>query len=85
MKEALGGLAMAGPLDLVHGSRDLLKLSLPGQPVVSDPWVVADNIQVDLLHSSPFPAELGDNFPVGGDGDTELKVRGVYGHLGPPC
>merc|ERR1712037_234048 len=62
-KEALGGLTMAGPLHLVKGSRDLLKLSLPGELVVSDPGVVADNIQVDLLHSSPLPAKLGDNLP----------------------
>ena len=68
-KEALGGLAMAGPLDLVKGSRDLLELSLPGELVVSDPGVVADNIQVDLVHSSPLPAELGDNLPVRSDGD----------------
>merc|ERR1711931_224315 len=74
---------MAGPLDLVEGSRDLLKLSLPGELVVSDPGVVADNIQVDLLHSSPLPAELGDDLPVRGDGDTELEVRGISGHLGP--
>merc|ERR1712001_592700 len=82
-KEALGGLAMAGPLDLVKGSRDLLELSLPGELVVSDPGVVANNIQVDLLHSSPLPAELGDILPVRGDGDTELEVRGICGHLGP--
>merc|ERR1712029_868213 len=74
---------MAGPLDLVKGSRDLLKLSLPGELVVSDPGVVADNIQVDLLHSSPLPAKLGDNLPVRGDGDTKLKVRGICGHLWP--
>ena len=65
-EEALGGLTMAGPLDLVEGARDLLELSLPGQLVVSDPGVVADDIQVDLLHSSPLPAELGDNLPVRG-------------------
>merc|ERR550539_387817 len=82
-KEALGGLAMAGPLDLVQGSRDLLELSLPGELVVSHPWVVANNIQVDLLHSSPLPAKLGDNLPVRGDGDTKLEVRGICGHLGP--
>merc|ERR1739844_23717 len=82
-KESLGGLPMAGPLHLVKGSRDLLELSLPGELVVSDPWVVADNIQVDLLHSGPLPAELGDNLPVRGDGDTELEVRGICGHLGP--
>merc|ERR1712141_899174 len=82
-KETVGGLTMAGPLDLVKGSRDLLELSLPGELVVSDPGVVANNIQVDLLHSSPLPAELGDNFPVRGDGDTELEVRGICGHLGP--
>merc|ERR1719409_1858873 len=82
-KETVGGLTMAGPLDLVEGARDLLELSLPGQFVVSDPGVVADNIQVDLLHSSPLPAELGDNLPVRGDGDTELQVRGICGHLGP--
>merc|ERR1712158_113172 len=74
---------MAGPLDLVEGARDLLELSLPGQLVVSDPGVVADNIQVDLLHSSPLPAELGDNLPVRGDGDTKLEVRGICGHLWP--
>merc|ERR1719150_3077239 len=73
---------MAGPLDLVEGARDLLELALPGQLVVSDPGVVADDIQVDLLHSSPLPAELGDNLPVRGDGDTELQVRGICGHLG---
>merc|ERR1719220_3014238 len=82
-KETVGGLTMAGPLHLVKGSRDLLKLSLPGELVVSDPGVVADNIQVDLLHSSPLPAELGDHLPVRGDGDTELQVRGICGHLGP--
>merc|ERR1719220_2277654 len=82
-EEALGGLTMAGPLDLVEGARDLLELSLPGQLVVSDPGVVADDIQVDLLHSSPLPAELGDPLPVRGDGDTELQVRGICGHLGP--
>merc|ERR1719278_2199325 len=82
-KETLGGLAMAGPLDLVNRSRDLLKLSLPGELVVSDPGVVADNIQVDLVHSSPLPAELGDNLPVRGDGDTKLEVRGICGHLWP--
>merc|ERR1719295_2271569 len=81
--EALGGLTMAGPLDLVQGSRDLLKLSLPGELVVSDPGVVADNVQVDLLHSGPLPAKLGDNLPVRGDGDTKLKVRGICGHLWP--
>merc|ERR1711862_623891 len=70
---------MAGPLDLVEGSRDLLELSLPGELVVSHPWVVANNIQVDLLHSSPLPAELGDNLPVRGDGDTKLKVRCILG------
>merc|ERR1712045_567871 len=32
---------MAGPLHLVKGSRDLLKLSLPGELVVSDPGVLA--------------------------------------------
>merc|ERR1712218_551827 len=74
---------MAGPLDLVKGSRDLLELALPGQLVVSDPGVVADDIQVDLLHSSPLPAELGDNLPVRGDGDTEFEVRGISGRLGP--
>merc|ERR1712051_326852 len=74
---------MAGPLDLVKGSRHRLELTLPGELVVSDPWVVADNIQVDLLHSSPLPAELGDNLPVRGDGDTELEVGGICGHLGP--
>merc|ERR1712071_344082 len=73
---------MAGPLDLVKGSRDL-ELSVPGELVVSDPLVVADNIKVDLLHSSPLPAELSDNLPVRGDGDTELEVRGICGHLGP--
>merc|ERR1719507_900105 len=41
-QEALGGLAMAGPLDLVKGSRHRLKLSIPGELVVSDPWVLAD-------------------------------------------
>ena len=60
-KEALGGLTMAGPLDLVKGSRDLLKLSLPGELVVPDSGVVADNIQIDLLYSNPLPTELGDN------------------------
>merc|ERR1712192_201165 len=74
---------MAGPLDLVDRSWDKLKLSLPGHLVVSDPGVVADNIQVDLVHSSPLPAELGDNLPVRGDGDTKLEVRGICGHLGP--
>merc|ERR1719352_906417 len=74
---------MASPLDLVDRSCDKLKLSLPGHLVVSDPGVVADNIQVDLVHSSPLPAELGDNLPVRGDGDTKLKVRGICGHLGP--
>ena len=82
-QEALGGLAMAGPLDLVKGSRDRLELSLPGELVVSDPWVVADNIQVDLLHSGPLPAELGDNRPVRGDGDTEPEVGGICGPLEP--
>merc|ERR1719278_1843552 len=82
-KETLGGLAMAGPLDLVKGSRDLLKLSLPGELVVSNPGVVADNIQVDLVHSSPLPAELGDNRPVRGDGNTKLEVGSISGHLGP--
>merc|ERR1719180_661386 len=74
---------MAGPLDLVDRSRDKLKLSLPRHLVVSDPGVVAGNIQVDLVHSSPLPAELGDNLPVRGDGDTKLEVRGICGHLGP--
>merc|ERR1712192_288509 len=74
---------MAGPLDLVDRSWDKLKRSLPGHLVVSDPGVVADNIQVDLVHSSPLPAELGDNLPVRGDGDTKLEVRGIRGHLGP--
>merc|ERR1719220_376366 len=82
-EEALGGLTMAGPFDLVEGARDLLELSLPGQLVVSDPGVVADNIQVDLLDSSPLPAELGDHLPVRGDGDTKLQVTGICGHLGP--
>merc|ERR1719278_1412228 len=82
-KEALGGLPMAGPLYLVKGSRDLLKLSLPGELVVSNPGVVADNIQVDLVHSSPLPAELGDNLPVRGDGNTKLEVGSICGHLGP--
>merc|ERR1712181_108603 len=74
---------MAGPLDLVDRSCDKIKLSLPGHLVVSDPGVVADNIQVDLVHSGPLPAELGDNLPVRGDGDTKLEVRGICGHLGP--
>merc|ERR1719180_424616 len=74
---------MAGPLDLVDRSGDKLKLSLPGHLVVSDPGVVAGNIQVDLVHSSPLPAEFGDNLPVRGDGDTKLEVRGICGHLGP--
>merc|ERR1719352_458214 len=74
---------MASPLDLVDRSCDKLKLSLPGHLVVSDPGVVADNIQVDLVHSSPLPSELGDNLPVRGDGDTKLEVRGICGHLGP--
>merc|ERR1712212_619739 len=74
---------MAGPLDLVNRSRDLIELSLPGELVVSDPGVVADNIQVDLLHTSPLPSELGDNLPVRGDCDTKLEVRGICGHLWP--
>merc|ERR1712012_1456187 len=82
-KEAIGGLAMTGPLDLVDRGRNWLKLSLPGKPVIANPGVVADNIQVDLPHSSHLPAELGDHLPVRGDGDTKLKVRGSRGHLGP--
>merc|ERR1719462_743993 len=76
-------LTMTSPLDLVDRARNLLKLSLPGKLVVSHPGVVSDNIQVDLLHSSHLPAELGDHLPVRGDGDTKLKVRGGRGHLGP--
>merc|ERR1712083_433597 len=36
-----------------------------------------DPAEEDLLHSSPLPAELGDNLPVRGDGDTKLQVRGI--------
>merc|ERR1719447_1023634 len=82
-KDFHGSLTMTSPLDLVDRARNLLKLSLPGKLVVSHPGVVADNIQVDLLHSSHLPAELGDHLPVRGDGDAKLKVRGGRGHLGP--
>merc|ERR1712212_1261190 len=82
-KESLGGLTVTCPFDLVDRARNLLKLSLPGKLVVSHPGVVADNIQVDLLHSGHLPAELGNHLPVRGDGDAKLKVRGSRGHLGP--
>merc|ERR1712243_467346 len=67
---------MAGPLDLVQGSRDLLELSLPGELVVSHPWVGDTKLEVRGICGHLGPGQVDGEVLAAG------QVHGVAGLLG---